>query len=122
MSSNGIEGLIVETHNWGKSVAFWRDLGYDLKNSLVLRHPAGGPFIYLVEQPETQNLEVLPVVAIEDSTTFTPPAAASAQHNGFLMDGTRRRNEARSPVFLTSAFRIPSPRRHIERRGEGTRK
>ena len=27
MSSNGIEGLIVETHNWGKSVAFWRDLG-----------------------------------------------------------------------------------------------
>ncbi len=40
MSSNGIEGLIVETHNWGKSVAFWRDLGYDLEHSLVLRHPA----------------------------------------------------------------------------------
>ena len=27
MSSRGIEGLIPETHNWGKSVAFWRDLG-----------------------------------------------------------------------------------------------
>ena len=43
MSSNGIKGLIVETHKWGKSVAFWRDLGYDLERSLLLRHPAGGP-------------------------------------------------------------------------------
>ena len=33
MGSKGIEGLIVETHNWGKSVAFWRDLGYDLEQS-----------------------------------------------------------------------------------------
>ncbi len=79
MSSNGIERLIVETHNSGKSVAFWRDLGYDLEHSLVLRHPAGGPFIYLIEQPETQNLEVKPIVAIEDSTTFTPPAAGTVQ-------------------------------------------
>lgn len=79
MSSNGIEGLIVETHNWGKSVAFWPGLGYDLEDSLVLRHPVGGPFIYLVEQPETQNLEVVPIVAVEDSTTFTPPAAGTVQ-------------------------------------------
>ena len=57
MNSKGIEGLIVETHNWGKSVAFWRDLGYDLEHSLLLRHPAGGPFIYLVEQPQTQHLK-----------------------------------------------------------------
>ena len=79
MSSNAIEGLIVETHNWGKSVAFWRDLGYDLENSLVLRHPAGGPFIFLVEQPKTENLEVLPIVAVEDSAIFMPPAAGTVQ-------------------------------------------
>ncbi len=79
MSSNGIEGLIVETHNWGKSVAFWRELGYDLVHSLLLRHPAGGPFIYRVERPETQNLEVVPIVAAEDTTTFTAPAAGTVQ-------------------------------------------
>ncbi len=39
MGSNGIEGLIAETHHWGKSVAFWRDLGYDLEHSLLLRQP-----------------------------------------------------------------------------------
>ena len=79
MNSRGIEGLIVETHNWGKSVAFWRDLGWELENSLVLRHPAGGPFVYLVEQPKTQSLEVLPIVAVEDSTTFTPPASGTVR-------------------------------------------
>ena len=79
MSSRGIEGLIVETHNWGKSVAFWRDLGYDLEDSLLLRHPAGGPVVFLVEQPKTQKLEVLPMIGVEDSTTFTPPAAGTVQ-------------------------------------------
>ncbi len=96
MSSNGIEGLIVETHNWGKSIAFWRDLDYDLEHSLVLRHPAAGPFIYLVERPETQNLEVLPIVAVEDSTTFTVPAAGTVQR-GFepqiYVAGMHRRNQ-----------------------------
>ncbi len=79
MSSNGIKGLIVETHKWGKSVAFWRDLGYDLERSLLLRHPAGGPFIYLIERPETQNLEILPILAVEDSATFTAPTAGEVQ-------------------------------------------
>ena len=108
MSSNGIEGLIVETHNWGKSVAFWRDLGYDLERSLLLRHPAGGPFIYLVERPATQNLEVLPIVGVNDSTTFTPPAAGKVQR-GFepqhwgvfemlLLDPDRRPISVQGPL------------------------
>ena len=79
MNSKGIEGLIVDTHNWGKSVAFWNDLGYDLEDSLVLRHRTGGPFIYLIEQAETENLEIRPIVGIEDASTFTPPAAGTVQ-------------------------------------------
>ncbi len=108
MNSKGLAGLIVETHNWGKSVAFWRDLGYDLENSLLLRHPAGGPFIYLTERPETQNLEVLPIIAVEDSTTFTPPSAGSVQR-GFepqhwgvtemrLLDPDRRPISVQGPL------------------------
>ena len=108
MSSKGIEGLIVETHNWGKSVAFWRDLGYNLEHSLLLRHPAGGPFIYLLEQPQTQNLKVLPIVAVEDSETFTPPASGTVQR-GFepqhwgvsemlLLDPDRRPISVQGPL------------------------
>ena len=60
-------------------MAFWRDLGYDLENSLLLRHPAGGPYIFLVEQPQTQNLGIRPIVAVEDSTAFRPPATGAVQ-------------------------------------------
>ena len=82
MTTNGIVGLAVGTHNWGKSVAFWQDLGYELEDSLVLRHPAVGPFVYLIEQPSTEGLEVRPIVAIDDITAFRTPTAGSV-HRGF---------------------------------------
>ena len=31
MTTNGIQGLLIETHNWGRSVAFWKALGYELE-------------------------------------------------------------------------------------------
>lgn len=108
MTSNGVVGLIVDTHNWGKSVAFWRDLGYDLENSLLLRHPAGGPVVYLIEQPDGEDLEIRPIVAIDDSATFTPPAAGTVergfepQHWGvsemLLLDPDRRGISIQGPL------------------------
>ena len=108
MSSIGITGLIVETHNWGRSVSFWRDLGYALVEPEQLRHPAGGPFSFLVERPEGQKLEVVPMLAIEDATTFTPPAAGAIQR-GFepqhwgvsemgLLDPDRRPLSVQGPL------------------------
>ena len=46
----------VETHNWGKSVAFWKGLGYELEletdhHSGRLRHPAGGPYLFWPSAP-----------------------------------------------------------------------
>jgi hypothetical protein len=26
----GVRHLYIETHNWGKSVAFWKELGFEL--------------------------------------------------------------------------------------------
>lgn len=31
MKTNCIDGILIETHNWGKTVAFWQDLGYELE-------------------------------------------------------------------------------------------
>ena len=31
MATDGIEGLLIETHNWGKTVAFWQGLGFVLE-------------------------------------------------------------------------------------------
>jgi hypothetical protein len=33
MKTEGIEGFLIETHNWGKTVAFWQGLGYERRVS-----------------------------------------------------------------------------------------
>jgi hypothetical protein len=82
MATRGVEGLVIETHNWGKSVAFWQALGFKLEfesdhNSGQLRHPGGGPFIFLAEVPEGSNAEVRPVLGVDDAGGFDPPTAGT---------------------------------------------
>jgi catechol 2,3-dioxygenase-like lactoylglutathione lyase family enzyme len=55
VTTNGFDHLYVETHNWGKAVAFWQRLGFVLDfetghGSGMLSHPAGGPTVFLAEQ------------------------------------------------------------------------
>lgn len=56
--TGGIHHLYVETHNWGKSVAFWQALGFTLEEdrgtSGLLRPSAGGPYVYLAEVPASR--------------------------------------------------------------------
>ena len=47
MTTKGIETVLIETQNWGKSVAFWKSLGYEIEfetdhHSGQLRHPQAG--------------------------------------------------------------------------------
>jgi hypothetical protein len=82
METRGIEGLIIETHNWGKTVAFWQGLGYELEletdhHSGLLRHRSGGPYLFVAERPIHQALDVLPVVAVSSAAGFSPPNAAT---------------------------------------------
>jgi len=82
METKGIEGLLVETHNWGKTVAFWQGLGYVLEfetdhHSGQLRHPRGGPFLFIAERPPEQALKLVPMVAVEDAARFSPPSSAT---------------------------------------------
>lgn len=51
---DGIHHIHLETHNWGKSVAFWLALGYELAEDFggsgILRPSgAGQPYLYLEE-------------------------------------------------------------------------
>jgi hypothetical protein len=76
--------MIVETHNWGKTVAFWQGLGYELEfetdhHSGQLRHPAGGPFLFVAERPESDPLEVQPIIGVDDSQDFEPPSAGTVE-------------------------------------------
>jgi hypothetical protein len=85
MTTEGIEGLFIETHNWGKSVAFWKALGYNLEfetdhHSGRLRHPSGGPYLFIAERPESKPLELHPVLAVRDAASFKAPASGTVVH------------------------------------------
>jgi len=95
MSTHGIAGILVETHNWGKSVAFWKGLGYELEfatdhHSGQLRHPAGGPYVFIAEQPPKQQLQVVLGLRVDNAAKFEPPASGKVtrkftkQHWGAL--------------------------------------
>jgi hypothetical protein len=80
--TRGIEGLYIETGNWGRTVAFWTALGYELEfetdhHSGQLRHPAGGPYLFVAERPGASALQVQPMLGVDDAATFTPPAAGT---------------------------------------------
>ncbi len=80
MPTKGIEGILIETHNWGKSVAFWKQLGFELvfetdHHSGQLRHPAGGPYIFLAERPANQKIEIKLGLSVGDARLFAAPPA-----------------------------------------------
>lgn len=82
MTTTGMDGILVETHNWGKSVAFWKGLGYELEletdhHSGRLRHPAGGPYVFLAERPPEHALQVVLGLRAESATAFEPPTSAT---------------------------------------------
>ncbi|HEY2516203.1 MAG TPA: hypothetical protein VGI39_35270 [Polyangiaceae bacterium] len=84
MTTKGIDVLLIETHNWGKSVAFWKSLGYELEfetdhHSGQLRHPAGGPRLFVAERPPGHVLQVVPGLSVEDAAAFAPPASGQVK-------------------------------------------
>ncbi len=63
MAAAGIHHIYIETHNWGKSVAFWRALGFELEEDRgkppgLLRLRGGGPYIHVAEIPAERELKI----------------------------------------------------------------
>jgi hypothetical protein len=84
MKTKGIDGVLIETHNWGSTVAFWRDLGYELEfetdhHSGRVRHADNGPYIFVAERPNDHPIQAVLGLAVADAAQFTPP------HNGAVV-------------------------------------
>jgi hypothetical protein len=81
VKTKGITEILIETHNWGSTVAFWQDLGYELEfetdhHSGRLRHPSG-PSIFVAERPHDHTLQVVLGVAVADAAQFSPPRSGT---------------------------------------------
>src|SRR3989440_12841086 len=71
MTTEGIEAVFLETHNWGKSAKFFQTLGYEIEfatdhNSGQLRR-GDGPSLFIAEVPETEPTRTHLVLAVADA-------------------------------------------------------
>ena len=76
MTTQGIELVYLETHNWGKSVAFWQMLGFKLDfetdhHSGVLV-AANGTRIFLAEQPVDDPVGIDIHLSVTDADACRP--------------------------------------------------
>jgi hypothetical protein len=71
MTTNGIEAVFLETHNWGKAAKFFQRLGYDIEfatdhNSGQLRN-GDGPYLFIAEVPQSQPVGRHTVLSVPDA-------------------------------------------------------
>ena len=76
MTIEGVRHLYIETHNWGKSVAFWKQLGFELEfesdhhsGSLVAPN---GSRIFVAEQSPEDPLAIDIYLGATDAENFQP--------------------------------------------------
>lgn len=76
MATQGIEGLYVETRNYGATAAFWASLGFTKQfetghGSGQWHHPDGGPYLFISEH-HAGELATHPILRVADATAFAP--------------------------------------------------
>jgi uncharacterized glyoxalase superfamily protein PhnB len=71
MTTQGIEAVFLETHNWGKAAKFWQALGYELE--FETDHASGqlrngdGPTVFIAEIPESRAPQIRLVLKVPDA-------------------------------------------------------
>jgi hypothetical protein len=80
VSTEGWEGFLVETRNYGATAAFWSSLGFENTfetdhASGMWVHPNGGPYVFVVEEQADRPLETRPILRVADAGAFAPARA-----------------------------------------------
>ncbi len=78
MTTEGIEAVFLETHNWGRSAKFFQGLGFEVEfatdhNSGQLRN-GDGPYLFIAEVPESHKPQAHIVLKVADADAFQPAA------------------------------------------------
>ena len=79
MSTEGIEAVFLETHNWGKAAKFFQELGYELEfetghGSGLLRN-GDSPYVFTAEVPADQETGMRLVFRATGPDGFSPGSA-----------------------------------------------
>jgi uncharacterized glyoxalase superfamily protein PhnB len=74
MTTEGIEAVFLETHNWGKSAKFFQGLGFEIE--FATDHSSGqlrngdGPYLFIAEVPESHKPQAHIVLKVADAEAF----------------------------------------------------
>ncbi|MGE4080465.1 MAG: VOC family protein, partial [Reyranella sp.] len=76
MTTDGVEAVLLTTHNWGKAAKFFQALGFVLEfetdhNSGQMRNGVG-PYLFIAEVPASQETEAHVVLKVADENAFRP--------------------------------------------------
>ncbi|MEU7139890.1 VOC family protein [Nocardia sp. NPDC046473] len=79
MTTNGIEAVFLETHNWGKAAKFFQALGYELEfetdhDSGQLRN-GDGPYVFIAEVPKNKTPGMQLVLKATDTEAIATDSA-----------------------------------------------
>ena len=77
MSTDGIEAVVLTTHNWGKAAKFFQSLGFRLDfetdhNSGQLRN-GDGPYLFIAEVPAEQEPQMQVILRATSSDVTVDP-------------------------------------------------
>lgn len=76
MSTEGIEAVFLETHNWGRAAKFMQVLGFELE--FETDHGSGqfrngqGPYVFIAEVPEDREPGVQLVLKVAEAKAPEP--------------------------------------------------
>ncbi|MET7772215.1 VOC family protein [Nocardia sp. NPDC005366] len=74
MTTDGIEAVFLETHNWGRTAGFLRALGFEME--FETDHQSGqfrsgeGPYVFVAEVPPTREPRTQLVLKVADQQNF----------------------------------------------------
>jgi hypothetical protein len=74
VTTEGIEGVFLTTHNWGKAARFWQSLGYEL--DFETDHGSGqlrngdGAYLFIAEVPADQPPTAQVVLRVPDAAAL----------------------------------------------------
>jgi len=78
-STQGIEAVFLETHNWGTAAKFFQALGFNLEfatdHSSGLLRNGNGPYVFIAEVPADRAPQVQVVLKVADADAFHPDPA-----------------------------------------------
>jgi hypothetical protein len=76
VTTNGIQAIYLETHNWGKAAKFFQSLGFELEfetdhSSGQLRN-GNSPYVFIAEIPTDQSPQIQVTLGVSAVDGFDP--------------------------------------------------